>query len=84
LFAIAPTWSAFFGVTSKAGGSGLLTRFFVRSGYFFFIRASASCFEMKTTVFVWGKERSFALTSLICCVVGLSTKKTLTSTSLRT
>jgi hypothetical protein len=38
----------------------------VRSGYFSFIRRSASSLETKTTSFVSGKVRTFERTTLIC------------------
>jgi hypothetical protein len=84
LSAIALTWSAFFGVTSNAAGSGFEERFLVRSGYFSFIRRSASSFEMKTASFVSGKVRIFERTALICPSLASCTKKTFTRTSLRT
>jgi hypothetical protein len=64
----------------------LSRRFRVSSGYFVFIRWRASSFEMKTTVFVSGKLSILARTAFISAIdaSGCCSKKTLTSTSLRT
>ena len=57
--AIAPTSSAFLGVTWKEAGSGLRRQVLGRApGYLASICLSASSFEMKMTVFVSGSVRA--------------------------